>query len=68
MQSTSASASSTDAASNWSSIRINSGFELPRSDSRVTSIETSRGNIARSSGSATELPDGISTPARSRLP
>jgi hypothetical protein len=66
--STSASASSAAAGSSWSSMRMSSSRELPRRASRVTSIDTSGGSIARSSGSATELPEGISTPARSRLP
>ena len=59
----------TDAASSCSSIPIRSACELPRSFNLVhQSGETQAGNMARISGSATELPDGISSPARRRLP
>jgi hypothetical protein len=63
-----ASASRPAADSSDPAIASNSASELPRSGSRVTTMPTSGGSMARSSGSATALPEGTRTPRRARSP
>ena len=63
-----ASASRRAAASSDSAMASNSASELPRSGSLVTTNPTSGGSMARNSGSATGLPEGMRTPRRARSP